>query len=209
MNILDRFKDIVSDNPFIIEIGAHNGYHTKKLLSLLKDKNYLYHLFEPSPLILDELLTTLRYIDLSRVKIFTEAIGSKTGDADFYLSIGSHNGEVYNGSSSIKEPHMIYTTWQGMEFKKDVCSVITLDDHIKRTGINQPIDFIWADIQGAQEDLIKDQQTFKRVRYLYIEYSDIPYYVGELNIEGICSLLPDFEVVEDYGGDVLLKNKYL
>jgi hypothetical protein len=99
-----------------------------------------------------------------------------------------------------------------MTFTELQCDVITLDYHIKRSGIENEriVDFIWADIQGAEVDLIKGgTETFKRVKYFYTEYANSEYYEGEIGLPEICAMLPDFEIIEDYGGDVLLKNKNL
>jgi hypothetical protein len=85
------------------------------------------------------------------------------------------------------------------------------DDYIKREKLEgKVIDFIWADIQGAEIDLILGgKEAFKNVRYFYTEYCDSELYEGEIPLEKILELMPDFEVVEDYQGDVLLKNKTL
>jgi hypothetical protein len=72
------------------------------------------------------------------------------------------------------------------------------------------IDFIWADIQGAEINLIKGgKNTFKNVKYFYTEYSNGNLYKGDKGLKGILKLLPNFEIECDYQGDVLLKNKYL
>ena len=49
----------------------------------------------------------------------------------------------------------------------------------------------------------------ERVKYLYTEYCDAELYDGEVGRDALCAMLPGFEMVEDYGGDVLLKNKSL
>jgi hypothetical protein len=40
-----------------------------------------------------------------------------------------------------------------------------------------------------------------------MEYCESELYEGEINLNKILELMPNFEVVEDYNGDVLLKNK--
>jgi hypothetical protein len=94
-----------------------------------------------------------------------------------------------------------------MKFEKAVVTSMTLDKfspHCK----NDTIDFIWADIQGAQGDLIQGgTNTWSRVRYLFVEYDNSELYEGEVvGVAPLLEMLPGFEVVEDYGGDVLLKN---
>ena len=98
-----------------------------------------------------------------------------------------------------------------MKFAETICNSITFDDYLIRENLSDKIiDFIWADIQGAEVDLILGgEQAFKNVRYFYTEYSDSELYEGEITLEKILELMPNFEIVEDYKGDVLLKNKML
>jgi hypothetical protein len=88
---------------------------------------------------------------------------------------------------------------------------IKLDDYVNELGLTgKVIDFIWADIQGAEHLLIKGGvNTFKNVKYFYTEYCGKEWYKGNKDAKGIQRMLPYFEVVQDFGGDVLLKNKNL
>jgi FkbM family methyltransferase len=222
MEILDRFKEIISvqDNPFLIEFGACDGYHSNLMIDILNSvrPNFTYHIFEPVP----ELVTLIdarigRFLNSNpNIKVFNEAVGSQTGTFTFYQSGGSRteNGvivENYYGSSSIRKPKLVTEAWKEMTFTETICNSITFDDYVKREGVSDKvIDFIWADIQGAEVDLILGgQEAFKNVRYFYTEYCDSELYEGEINLNKILELMPNFEVVEDYLGDVLLKNKYL
>ena len=72
------------------------------------------------------------------------------------------------------------------------------------------IDFIWADVQGAEDFLIEGgKNTFKnKVRFFYTEYSKKLLYENSLNKEEILNLLGDsWEIIQDFNTDVLLKNK--
>ena len=73
-----------------------------------------------------------------------------------------------------------------------------------------PIDFIWADMQGAEATLATGgAKTLARTRYLYCEYSDQELYEGEPTLAQLLDLLPDFEVVYRLPGDVMLRNTAL
>lgn len=220
MEILDRLKGIIteSENPIILEFGACDGYHSTLMLNMLKEsgKSFKYHLFEPNNDLLQPVLNRVQpYLtENPNVKLFKEAIGASDGKMTFYKSGGQKvvNGQVterYYGSSSIRKPKLVIEAWKEMTFNESQCDVVCLDTHVKREGIeNEVIDFIWADIQGAEVDLINGgKEAFKKVKYLYTEYTDSELYEGEISLKEICALLPDFEIVEDYGGDVLLKNK--
>jgi|LakMenEpi03Aug12_release.lakeMendotaPanAssembly.Ray.scaffolds.fasta_scaffold363170_2 FkbM family methyltransferase len=223
MDILERLVDITStsESPFVIEFGACDGYHTNLMLDIItKNKiDYKYHIFEPIESLIPHIKNRIfRYINSNplNVRIFNEAISSQTGQFSLYQSGGgkTENGVVvenYYGSSSIRKPKLVTEAWSEMTFTEITCNAITFDDYLKREGLeNQIIDFIWADIQGAEVDLIKGGvEAFKNVRYFYTEYCESELYEGEINLQGILDLLPDFEIVEDYNGDVLLKNKFL
>lgn len=206
MEIFKHFERIIAEieSPVIIELGGYDGGDTKTMLELLGNKNYTYHLFEPNRKLLFNLFMNLAMF--KGIEIFNAAIGNTIGISDFYISSGENCA-----SSSIRKPHLIYKEYPDMKFIKDWCTIITLDYHIESMRMDEEIiDFIWADIQGAEVDLIKGgEQTFKKVRYLYTEYSDVEFYKGEINLQSILGMLPDFEMIDKDGGNVLLRNKKL
>lgn len=220
MEILERFKEIISsqDQPFVIEFGGCDGYHSNLMADILNSTrpNFIYHIFEPVPELVAQINARIgRFINSNpNLKIFNEAIASQTGDITFYQSGGMkfENGVIadsYYGSSSVRKPKLVLKAWKDMSFTKKNCKATTFDDYIVREGLNNRIiDFIWADIQGAEVDLILGgKEAFKNVRYFYTEYCESELYEGEINLNKILELMPNFEVVEDYNGDVLLKNK--
>lgn len=222
MEIFDRLNEIVAntDNPFVIEFGACDGWHSKKMLDIVsKKQGFLFHTFEPVPELCDQIRNNIsQFVSYypSSIKLFNEAIGSQTTDVKLYKSGGYRveNGQIldsYYGSSSIRKPKLVLDAWKQMTFSEINCKSTTFDNYINREGLNgRRIDFIWADIQGAEVDLILGgKETFKNVKYFYTEYCDAELYEGEIGFKEILNLLPDFEVVEDYKGDVLLKNKNL
>lgn len=220
-DILERFKDIINEShqPVVLEFGACDAYHSRIMLDMLQEskKLYTYHLFEPNRDLMNAVVERLRHYLTSNhtnVRFFAEAVGAENGKMKFYKSGGHEieNGHVtanYYGSSSIRKPKLVTEAFKGMTFNETETDVITLDYHAQRTGLQgKVIDFIWADIQGAEVDLINGgKETFKNVKYFYTEYVNSELYEGEIGLPQIIEMLPDFEVVEDYNGDVLLKNK--
>lgn len=221
MNILEQFEVIIqqSETPVVMEFGACDAYHSRIMIETIRKhrQNFVYHLFEPkSDLkgLIDNRLGDYLTQMPDKVRFFQQAIGSEIGHVDFYESGGQkvENGVVterYFGSSSIRKPKLVTEIWQDMTFNKSRCEVNTFDNHLAQNGLAEAIiDFVWADVQGAEIDLINGgQQAFKRVRYFFTEYANSEYYEGEIGLQEILNLLPDFEVVHDFGDDVLLRNK--
>jgi hypothetical protein len=69
------------------------------------------------------------------------------------------------------------------------------------------IDFIWADVQGAEGDLVRGgNEALRRTRFLYTEFNDDELYEGQATLRDLLGMLPDFEIVRRYDDDVLLRN---
>jgi hypothetical protein len=84
---------------------------------------------------------------------------------------------------------------------------VALDTFCREQSLGN-IDFIWADIQGAEGEMIRGGlRTLERTRYLYTEYSDEELYENQATLRDILNLLPDFRVVELWPDDVLLENR--
>ncbi len=219
MDIFSRFKNIVSESshPVVLEFGTCEGDQTNQMVSHLRafKKPFIYHAFEPQiGLNPDFFARNKKHIDAGSLKFYNYAIGNMDGECDFWISSGSEikDGKQvnsYHGSSSIKEPKIVLREYPQMKFDSSKTPVIKLDTHYKNSELNgKTIDFIWADVQGAEKDMIKGGiDTFtNHVKYLYTEYIDGYSYADKINIPEILNLLPGFEVVQDYGGDVLLRN---
>jgi hypothetical protein len=81
-----------------------------------------------------------------------------------------------------------------------------LDSWVRDESLDA-IDLIWADVQGAEVDLIAGgKEALKHTRYFYTEYSNTELYEGQINLRQLMALLPDFHVLRRYEKDVLLKN---
>jgi len=216
MEILERLETIINlnDSNVLFEFGCCDGYHTNIMLGMLSKtrKKFIYNGFEPVKDLFDGI--KLNYDNsIGTASIFNKAIGAKDGVVDFYKSDGFEtvDGVIkqhYYGSSSIRKPKLVVNEWPDMTFEKITTELTTFDTHLKNNSLeNIKIDFVWADIQGAEIDLINGgQKAFQNVKYFFTEYCGGGLYDGEIGLEGIMNLLPNFSIVEDYGGDVLLVN---
>lgn len=215
MEITTRFQDIIrqSDRPIVLEFGMCDGYHSNLLLSILDNygRPFIYNGCEPVKELYDNI--NLIHKNIGVANKHNIAIGNHDGEVEFFKSGGERieNGVVldrYYGSSSIRKPKLVKEAWKSMTFTTTTAKSYKLDTFIKELNLEgKLIDFIWADIQGAEIDMIKGGViTFDSVKYLYTEYNNSELYEGEIGLNGICELLKGFSIIEDYGGDVILKN---
>jgi FkbM family methyltransferase len=178
-----------------LELGAHLGTDTEWLSRI---PGVTIHAFEPDP--------RNHPPPLPNVTVHREAIADFDGRSDFVLSERGW-GQVWTHSSSLQRPkrHLHrYPVTFGETITVPTC---TLDTFAKRAGL-ATVDFIWADIQGAEGAMVRGGlHILSRTRYLYTEYSDDEMYEGQSTLCELLRLLPDFHVLELWEDDVLLENR--
>ncbi|MDT5267882.1 MAG: hypothetical protein QOH49_68 [Acidobacteriota bacterium] len=180
-----------------LELGAHRGDDTAWMAEL---PGVTIHALEPDP----RNNQTPRY----NVTLHRAAIADRDGRGSLILSKEGW-GREWTHSSSIKQPkrHLLrhpVTFGESVEVE-----LVTLDTFCRRQGLDL-IDFIWADIQGAEGEMIRGgRRSLARTRYLYTEYSDEELYEGQVTLSEILEMLPGFRVLELWPDDVLLENTEL
>jgi len=206
---MDRYKMrewMGKNDPVIFEIGAADGIDTLETLTCIGDPGMKIYCFEPDPRNVVSFKERIK--GDSRVDLFELAIGDMVGKATFNQSIGT---SIY--SSSLKKPTKhLYETWPQIKFENELeVDVTTIDEFTKNHGIDI-IDFVWADVQGAEDLMIKGSpDSFRnKIRFLYTEYSNVPYYEKEPTLQQIIEMLgSDWELEEDYVTDAFFVNKRL
>jgi FkbM family methyltransferase len=210
MNIKDFIKQLKVTT--LVEIGSHYGVDTLDFRRYHPSARLVC--FEPDPRNLKALHD--RNID-KLVELYPYAVSDKTGESEFYLSSGDIHGRAdtsiygnvdWSFSSSLKTPtgHLEQHKWITFPTRA-VVKTVSLDEFEPLK--NTIIDFIWADVQGA-EDLVFSgaKETLTRTRYVYTEYSNTELYQNQLNLSSLLTLFgPSWEVVQIFQDDVLLKNK--
>ena len=177
-----------------LELGAHQGGDTAWLARI---PGVTVHAFEPDP--------RNHPPAAANVIVNRLAISDHDGRRPFVLSAQGW-GREWTYSSSLKQPknHLLhYPVTFG-----DVIEVetIRLDSYCRRHAPGL-VDFIWADIQGAEREMVQGGlETLARTRYLYTEYSDCELYEGQATLSELLALLPGFRVLELWEEDVLLEN---
>jgi FkbM family methyltransferase len=147
------------------------------------------------------------------------AIGGIDGYCDFYESDSETRRhyafqEEWSASSSLKKPKFHLELFSDVQFKEPIqvpCQ--TLDSWYKQNIAGRLIDFIWADVNGAEGDLIRGgtKTLNEHTRFLYIEFSDKEIYEGEIKKQELLDLLPNFAEIGVFNflgnfGNVLLRN---
>ena len=199
----------------ILEVGAHHGNHTAALLRTFPRANI--HSFEPDP---RAFAVHTKMVSNPRSKLYQMAIGAINGRANFHTSGGLPPGpkaalranypEGWDQSGSLRTPKGHIEKYPWCKFYRTISvEVCTLDTWASKHAPGG-IDFIWADMQGAEGDLgTEGAKTLARTRFIYCEYSDEELYEGEPTLARLLELMPTFDVVYRLPGDVLLRNTAL
>lgn len=202
-----EIKNLVNkENPIIFEIGCADGSDTLEFINLFNDLKI--YCFEPEP---KNIKIVKERINYKNHHLFEGVISDTCGTVMFNRS-RTDNPNDLSYSGSIKKPKNHLIEWPFIKFD-DIIEVqsVTLDSFCEKNNVTY-IDFIWADVQGAEEDLIigGNNMLNKNVKYLYIEYSNKEYYENQINLDRIKLILGDnWELVKDYGSDALFINKNL
>lgn len=206
MNKEDIKLILNKDNPLVLEIGCNDGTDSFEFLDTFS-KISLY-CFEPDNRAINKFK---KKIQDKRCKLFEFALGNINGEIDFYQSSGHPNGVSgdWDKSGSIKKPknHLKEDPWCKFDnISKVKCK--KLDSWIDENNISF-IDFIWADVQGAEEDLIMGgiKTLREKTNYFFTEYNDRELYENQIGLDPLISLLEVFEIVKIFPHDILLKNK--
>lgn len=204
--------------PVILEIGAHYGQDTYRLRTLFPAATI--YMFEPDPRNAYVIRGNLPQL---KAELIEAAVGDRDGEAVFHLSSGTHPSDAHHKgkrtgpvrpwsqSSSLKAPkdHLAKYPWVKFEQTAKV-KVVTLDTFFAQRGIARA-DFIWADVQGAEDLMLAGGHTaLARTRYLYTEYANHELYDGQINLQQIMQRLPgEWRLLQVFNFDVLLENRAL
>jgi FkbM family methyltransferase len=209
LRILSELLRENTESGLFLEIGANDGGDTRRLLDAFP--GIRIECFEPDPRAIALWRTA---VTSSRARLHEIAIGSKNGTTLFHASSGSPAGretefpEGWHLSGSIRRPtgHLSAHPW--CEFTSTIeVAVRSLDSWAAAEGVTE-VDFIWADVQGAEIDLIEGgQATLSQTKFLYTEYCDVELYEGQHTLERLLELMPGWAVHTRFSDDVLLENR--
>jgi len=213
-NLGDLVRLLGTRTPVILEVGANDGSHTLAFLELFRWARI--YAFEPDPRAAKKFKS--RVLN-SGVTLFEMAIGANDAEAAFHVSSGWPDQseavkiaypEGWDMSGSLRAPKSVGKFWPWLKFDRTITvPVRRLDTWAAQHGITN-VDLIWADVQGAEGDLIAGgHDTLARTRFFYTEYSNDEWYEGQPTLPELMDMLPNFRIVQRFTIDVLLENTAL
>ena len=214
-------KELIKKNdPLIIEIGAHYGEDTLRLLETFP--NAEIHCFEPDSrnhAIFEKLVNN------DHVKLYNFALSDKEGEAKFFrsysdekieivpekydfISLEEYVNEKLNGSgaSSLKPG------FPDILSKEYYVNTRRFDTWYADNQIGE-IDFAWIDVQGAERDVINGMgDIIKQIKYIWMEFGE-DQYQDAMNRQETIELLDSksFDIITylsslERKGDLVFKN---
>ncbi len=212
---LSEIKRLVdTPRPVILEVGANDGYDTIRFLQEMPRARIVC--FEPDP----RPLARFCCRDDKRVTLLEVAVADREYIAELKLSGGRslafptkmpNNGDPadWDLSSSLLQPtEFLHERHQWLTFDK-TATVQAAPLDAFRDEHYPHVDFIWADVQGAEALLILGgQETLRHTRFFYTEYYDTPQYRRQPSLAAIEAFLPGWDLARTYGGNALFINRH-
>ena len=204
-----RARLLLSRDPVILECGANSG--TDTLVFLEQWPTARVTCFEPEPRAIEQWKET---VTSPRATLVEVALAATDGTATFHRSSGRPPSapddlqEPWNQSGSIRRPTGHLEVWPWVRFEETITvETRSLDSWAAEHGVGD-VDLIWADVQGAEGDLVQGGlRTLDRTRYLYIETTPATeWYEGEVTTDELLAMLPGWRVLAHFPDNVLIEN---
>lgn len=218
-------------SPCVVELGAHTGEDEGWIRGSFQEPVH-YLMVEPDPRNVQAILDRAGKLELSGYNTTPgEGRGAPLGNHSIYqynpalgsrrLIVGAVADEVgmkefhfsydvktsVRASGSLREPtgHLVH--FQDITFPcKGIVQTYTLDWIFDHEWLSK-IDLLWADIQGAEDMMIRGGQTaLKHTRYLFMEVEQKELYAGEQLRDGLVGMLPGWSIVKEFPYNILMHN---
>lgn len=207
----EEVRRMAGDGALMLEIGSHDGTDTAKFLAAMPHASL--HCFEPDPRPRERFWENVAHS--THVTLCPMAVTDSDQPKQFYASTGQVNEHPdWDYSGSLRQPigHLKYSPEIGFKDPVPVPCIRLdswLEEEVVENGL-QPIDFIWADVQGGQRGLIAGGRcALAMTRWLYIECHHEALYDGEPSPAQLIELLSGFEPMAIYSLDnILFRNRH-
>jgi len=173
---------IKKNNPTILEIGAHNGADSLRMLYYFEEGKI--YSFEPDP---RNITVHKKYVNNERCELFPIALSSNDSEMPFFLPTSRNVKKVpYKHSWLSEEDYILTENSASCSLKKSnrkdfenkseiIVKTEKLDTWISDKNIHY-IDLIWMDVQGSERDVLLGAiNTLPRVSYIWTEYGEKEY----------------------------------
>jgi FkbM family methyltransferase len=200
-----RIREIVWPvrSPTVVELGAREGEDEEWIRASFREDVH-YVMVEADirncQVILDKGVHRTR-------RLIVGAVADHDGNIEFYGSVD--NGKA-RGSGSIRQPTKHLIAFPEIRFPPELHTFIpcyTLNTIFDAEWLTK-IDLLWVDIQGAERDMVRSGgKALAHTRYLFIETEEQELYEGMATKPELLQMLPEWELIEDFGCNCLLRNR--
>ncbi|MBW8034430.1 MAG: FkbM family methyltransferase [Planctomycetes bacterium] len=207
-------KYINKADPIIIDIGVHAGGEIAGMFAMWKSAEI--YAFEIDPIAIEafrKMWETELNDNKTKLTLVESAISDQDGKVEFYRSLCKHDADDGEGttwamSGSIKAPKLHLERYNISFADPQAVESVRLDTWYDENLAGKIIDLIWADVNGAEKELILGglNTLQNRVRYFYTEFYNEEIFEGQPNEDWIRSTLTNFEHVKTIDHNMLLKN---
>lgn len=172
---IEILKQVLPDNPVIVEAGAFNGSDTKRMVE--QWPQCTIHAFEPLPEIFERLEKNTAH--LPQVHRYPIALSNSNGTALFYISekterpgIASQAGSLHAPKERLKRSPIIFPRTAQVQ-------TITLEKWADENAI-ESIDLLWLDTQGHELEILQAAgKMLQNIKVILAEVSFIESYEGQ------------------------------
>jgi 2-O-methyltransferase len=207
MNI-DYNKMITRDNPNILDIGAYDGTHSLKFANTYPKGQIFSFEADPDVCIIFKNNIDRYYLPNNNITLIEKAISDTSGKLIFNRALDDDTKRT-GSSGTVLRPTTHLQLHPHVKFKEVEVESITLDSWFNKQNLDY-IDFAWTDVNGAEISLLRGgQNTLKHTKYLQLECINWSLWENQPTKSELLSLIPNFEIIQEEGADMLLKNKEL
>jgi FkbM family methyltransferase len=191
------------DQPVVVELGAYCGEDEHIFRSLAHPAELLLLMVEPDP-------HNIKIIECKPFnhtrRLIRGAIAAEPGVRPFRFSYDMSDGA--RGSGSLAQPTGHLEHFPTITFSDPQMVTCYSLDQITDAEQIPVIDLLWVDIQGAEQEMIRGgQRALKRSRWCFMEAEEIQMYENQALKSELIAMMPGWELVEDFGYNILLKNE--
>lgn len=201
---LELLKDILPENPVILEAGAHYAQDTRWMAQVWPKG--IIHAFEPTPVNFKRVEEAAQ--EYTNIKCYIYALDKECGIKLFYQDGDEDKGN--QGANSLL-PHNLLKPSSNPPIEVDC---ITIDEWATKEGVDH-IDFMWLDIEGNELNALKGSvHILPTVKAIFTEvnlkefwhgcakYDTLKSWLEEHNFEEVWS-----DIRKGWNGNVLFVKK--